>query len=230
MLVGLTYVSDANFTTRVPGFFGMNDIGETQKDAAQIKDRYHHGDLREALIEATASLVEERGAENFSLADACRCAGVSTAAPYRHFRDKEEILEEIAARGFDALTQRSMAAVQEHGSGTLAGMTAMGRTYVAFAVEEQALFRLMFGQRPALKAAELVEDSGHECFDHVISEVGRYCERNGIEGDAREIAVQLWTFVHGAASLIIDQDYEKVAPDVNIEQMIITATERLLSR
>ena len=207
----------------------MSEIADTQKDAAQGKDRYHHGDLREALIQATTTLVEERGAENFSLADACRCAGVSTAAPYRHFRDKEEILEEIAARGFDTLTERSMEAVRAHGSGTLSGITAMGRTYVAFAVEEQALFRLMFGQRPSLKAAELVESHGHECFDNVIGEVARYCENNGIEGDAREIAVQLWTFVHGAASLIIDQDYEKVAPDVDIEKMILKATERLLA-
>jgi AcrR family transcriptional regulator len=207
----------------------MSDIADTSKDTSQIKGRYHHGDLREALIQATASLVEERGAENFSLADACRCAGVSTAAPYRHFRDKEEILEEIAARGFETLTQRSMAAVQEYGSGTIDGITAMGRTYVAFAVEEQALFRLMFGQRPSLKAAELVENRGHECFDNVIGEVARYCQNNGIEGDVREIAVQLWTFVHGAASLIIDQDYEKVAPDVDVEKMIIAATKRLLS-
>lgn len=203
---------------------------ETKQDVEQPKGRYHHGDLREALIVATAELVEQRGAENFSLADACRCAGVSTAAPYRHFRDKQEILEEITARGFDTMKQRSMAAVEEHGSGTLEGITAMGRSYVAFAVEEQATFRLMFGQNPQLKASELVENCGHACFDNVIGEVAKYCESNGIEGDAREIAVQLWTFVHGAASLIIDGDYEKVAADVNIEQMIVTATRQLLAR
>lgn len=208
----------------------MPDSAENQPETAQNKERYHHGDLREALIQATASLVEERGAENFSLADACRCAGVSTAAPYRHFRDKQEILEEITARGFDLLTERSMEAVEAAGSGTIEGITAMGRTYVAFAIEEQALFRLMFGQHPKLKSAELVETRGHDCFDRVIGQVARYCENNGIEGDAREIAVQLWTFVHGAASLIIDQDYEKVVPDVDIEKMIQTATERLLAR
>ena len=75
------------------------------------KARYHHGELREALIGATRQLVEERGAENFTLADACRVAGVTTAAPYRHFRGKQEILEEIASRGFDELRKRSMAAV-----------------------------------------------------------------------------------------------------------------------
>lgn len=207
----------------------MSDVAEPQKGAAQAKGRYHHGDLREALIQATATLVEERGAENFSLADACRHAGVSTAAPYRHFRDKQEILEEIAARGFETLKARSMEAIARNGSGTLEGISAMGRTYVAFAVEEQALFRLMFGQNPSLKTAERVEACGHECFDNVIGEVAHYCEKNGIDGDAREMAVQLWTFVHGAASLLIDQDYEKVAPDVDIERMILAATGRLLA-
>lgn len=208
----------------------MTEIVETKQDAGQPKGRYHHGDLREALIQATAELVEQRGAENFSLADACRCAGVSTAAPYRHFRDKQEILEEITARGFDTLNLRSMAAIEEHGSGTLEGITAMGRTYVAFAIEEQATFRLMFGQKPSLKSSELVETRGHICFEGVIGEVATYCQKNGIEGDAREISVQLWTLVHGAASLIIDGDYEKVAPDVNIEQMIVAATRQLLAR
>ncbi|HEX5998570.1 MAG TPA: helix-turn-helix domain-containing protein, partial [Hyphomicrobiaceae bacterium] len=65
------------------------------------KASYHHGGLREALIAATRQLVMERGAENFTLADACRVAGVTTAAPYRHFRSKQEILEEITSRGFE---------------------------------------------------------------------------------------------------------------------------------
>src|SRR6476620_4835358 len=107
------------------------------------KASYHHGELREALIRATRKLVEERGAENFTLADACRVAGVTTAAPYRHFRGKQEILEEIASRGFDELKSRSMAMVAEKGEGTLGGIIAMGQAYVAFAVEETSVFRLM---------------------------------------------------------------------------------------
>ena len=206
----------------------MSETADTEQTAGANKERYHHGDLREALIMATRTLVEERGAENFSLADACRCAGVSTAAPYRHFRDKQEILEEICARGFELLTRQIVEAVEAHGSGTLEGITAMGRTYVAFAIGEQSLFRLMFGQHPKLKAAELVEERGHDCFEFLIGEVACYCQKNGIDGDAGEIAVQLWTLVHGAASLIIDGDYEKVVPDINVEHMIVSATGRLL--
>jgi AcrR family transcriptional regulator len=125
------------------------------------KVHYHHGELREALISATRRLVEERGAENFTLADACRVAGVTTAAPYRHFRGKQEILEEIASRGFDELRSRSTAMLAKKGEGTLEGIIAMGQAYVAFAVEETAVFRLMFGQEPSLKKAEHVRGTGH---------------------------------------------------------------------
>jgi AcrR family transcriptional regulator len=193
------------------------------------KARYHHGELREALIRATRQLVEERGAENFSLADACRLAGVTTAAPYRHFRGKQEILEEIASRGFEELSKRSMARVAEKGEGTLEGIIAMGQAYVAFAVEETALFRLMFGQDPALKKADHVLGTGHACFANVIDQIALYCRRNKVRGDAQQIALRLWTFVHGAASLLIDRDYEGVAPQIDVDQLIAGAAPGLLT-
>src|SRR5262249_50773934 len=126
--------SNPRETCTVPG------MGANTARGARRRGSYHHGELREALIQATRRLVEERGAENFTLADACREAGVTTAAPYRHFRSKQEILAEIAARGFDALSLRAKSVIAEHGEGTLSGIIAMGRTYVAFAVEETAIF------------------------------------------------------------------------------------------
>lgn len=196
---------------------------------ARRKPRYHHGELREALIRATRQLVEERGAENFTLADACRVAGVTTAAPYRHFKGKQEILEEIASRGFDELKMRSMAVVAEKGEGTLDGIIAMGQAYVAFAIDETAVFRLMFGQEPALKKAEHVVGTGHDCFTHLIDQVALYCKRNKVRGDAQEIALKLWTFVHGAASLLIDEDYMAIAPNIDVNQLIASATPGLLA-
>jgi len=193
------------------------------------KAHYHHGELREALIRATRQLVEQRGAENFTLADACRVAGVTTAAPYRHFSGKQEILEEIASRGFDELKSRSMAIVAEKGEGTLPGIVAMGQAYVGFAVEETAVFRLMFGQQPSLKKAEHVLGTGHACFANLIDQIALYCERNKVRGDAQEIALRMWTFVHGAASLLIDQDYDTVAPNIDVNQLIAGATPGLLT-
>jgi AcrR family transcriptional regulator len=189
---------------------------------------YHHGDLREALIAATRQLVMERGAENFTLADACRAAGVTTAAPYRHFRSKQEILAEIASRGFEQLEARAMAAVAEKGPGTMEAIVAMGQTYVAFAVSETAVFRLMFGQEPSLKQAEHVAGTGHECFANLIEQIALYCQKNRARGDALEIALRLWTFVHGAASLQIDKDYLVVAPQLDVNRLIADATPGLL--
>jgi len=193
------------------------------------KAHYHHGELREALIRATRQLVEQRGAENFTLADACRVAGVTTAAPYRHFSGKQEILEEIASRGFDELKNRSMAIVADKGEGTLPGIVAMGQAYVGFAVEETAVFRLMFGQQPSLKKAEHVLGTGHACFANLIDQIALYCKRNKVRGDAQEIALRMWTFVHGAASLLIDQDYDTVAPNIDVNQLIAGATPGLLT-
>ncbi len=197
-------------------------------DAAARKLRYHHGDLRQALIDASHQLLVEKGAENFSLADACRVAGVSTAAPYKHFRDKLEILEAIVEQGFDRMAERSIAAVRSKGEGTIEGMIAMGQAYLAFALEETAVFRLMFGHNRAIKRAAQVEKTGRACFRNVIEQVGIYCARNNAEGDAMQIALGLWTFVHGAACLLIDEDYENVAPGLDVQAMIANAASRLL--
>ena len=193
------------------------------------KAPYHHGGLREALIGATHHLVMERGAENFTLADACRLAGVTTAAPYRHFRSKQEILEEIASRGFEELSGRAMAVIAEKGPGTLEAIVAMGQAYVAFAVSETALFRLMFGQEPSLKKAAHVAGRGHECFANLIEQITLYCQRNRVRGDAMEIALRLWTFVHGTACLQIDQDYLAIAPGLDVNRLIADAAPGLLA-
>jgi AcrR family transcriptional regulator len=197
-------------------------------DRAPARAQYHHGGLREALIAATRRLVMERGAENFTLADACRVAGVTTAAPYRHFRSKQEILVEIASRGFDELEAEAMAVIAEKGAGTLEALIAMGQAYVAFAVRETPVFRLMFGQEPALKAAEDVAGTSHDCFAHLIEQIQLYCERRRVKGDALEIALRLWTFVHGAASLSIDKDYLEIAPQLDVNRLIANATPGLL--
>ena len=203
---------------------------QTRDDSAavQSKSRYHHGDLKEAMVLASYDLVRRGGAENFKLSDACHQAGVSTAAPYKHFRDRNEVLELVMAKGFEEMTRRSITAVEDAGVATLAGMIAMGHAYVHFAVEEQRLFRLMFGQHPVLKQASGVEEDGMKCFANVIEQVALYCERHNVPGDPKTIAVRLWTFVHGAASLLIDEDYAKVAPELDVEALIADTTPSLL--
>lgn len=192
------------------------------------KKRFHHGDLRQALISATRDLLIEHGPDGFTLADACRRAGVTTAAPYKHFRDKQEILEEIVLSGFDELTAANAKAVSDGGPGTVAGITAMGISYLDFAVAQPAVFRLMFGHKSAIKKVKEVDESGNQCLKNVIEEVEAYCRKHGHTADAEKIAIRLWTFVHGASSLQLDGDYERVAPGVDVHELIADVTPRLV--
>jgi AcrR family transcriptional regulator len=198
------------------------------RTAVRPKKRFHHGDLREALIAATRELLIEHGPAGFTLADACRRAGVTTAAPYKHFRDKQEILEEIVLRGFAELTATNSRAVTEGGPGTIEGITAMGISYVEFAVAQPALFRLMFGHKSEIMKVEQVDETGKQCLKNVIEEVAAYSRQHGHAADAEAIALRLWTFVHGASSLQLDGDYERVAPGLDVRKMIADVTPKLL--
>ena len=199
-----------------------------ERTAVRPKKRFHHGDLREALIAATRELLIEHGPDGFTLADACRRAGVTTAAPYKHFRDKQEILEEIVFRGFEELTAANARAVAGGGPGTIAGITAMGISYLEFAVAQPALFRLMFGHKSEIMKVPQVDKSGKQCLKKLIEEVAAYSRKHGHAADAEEIALRLWTFVHGASSLQLDGDYERVAPGLDVHELIADVTPMLL--
>ncbi|MEO1206730.1 MAG: TetR/AcrR family transcriptional regulator [Pseudomonadota bacterium] len=203
-------------------------MNTADKKPAVDRSSYHHGDLREALIGAVLQLIEEQGAENFSLADACRRAKVSTAAPYKHFKDRDEILEIIVMRAFNDMADHAVAEVEKHGPGTPESMVALGKNYIGYAVNRPALFRLMFGQNPKINQARNVQDEGRRCFGSVIEQVAIYCRANGLEANALSIATRLWTFVHGMASLIIDDKYQNVVPGLDLDAMLTEATIDLL--
>ena len=200
-----------------------------KQTALHTKKRFHHGDLREALIAATRELLIEHGPDGFTLADACRSAGVTTAAPYKHFRDKQEILEEIVLRGFAELTVANAKAVAESGPATLAGITAMVISYLNFAVAQPAIFRLMFGHKRDLRRVQQVDENGNKCLQNVIDEIAGYSRNHGHALDAERAALRLWTFVHGASSLELDGDYDRVAPGLDVRDLIADVTPGLLS-
>ncbi len=193
-----------------------------------MKTSYHHGELRQALIDAARQLINERQGNDFSLSDACRRAGVSTAAPYRHFADKNEIITEVVAQGFVDMTTRFRTAAEPHAPGAQDRIIAVGLVYLNFAIGEPALFRMMFSQKPNQTGEDIATINGKACFAYVLQEVIDYCAFHGVIGNAQMIALQLWTLVHGAASLTIDDDYAKVAPQIDTEDMIASGAERLL--
>lgn len=105
---------------------------------------YHHGNLRQALVEATVRLIEESGPQAFTLAEAARLAGVSAAAPYRHFSGRDELLQEIARQGFEEFADRLEAAFDQGRPRALTAFLRMGQAYLTFAAERRGFYMAMF--------------------------------------------------------------------------------------
>src|SRR5262249_33648734 len=108
---------------------------------------YHHGNLREALLDAALTLIAEKGPAGFTIAEAARLAGVSPGAPYRHFRDAEALLAEVALRGFERFAAALNGAWNEGRPDPLRAFEALGGAYLAFARQEPAYYAAMFETR-----------------------------------------------------------------------------------
>ncbi len=191
--------------------------------------RYHHGQLREALIDAAHQLINLHGPEGFSLAQACRLAGVSTAAPYRHFTDRGDLVNAVASEGFAWLQERTQAARDAHRPGSVESIVAMGKAYVAFAADEPAVFKLMFGRHPDVQPEGEAHIAGGPCFQVLLDAVDAWIERSGASVDhTLDVALPLWTIVHGTAYLLIDHDFDAVAPGTDTERLIERSTVAFL--
>ncbi|WP_043629966.1 TetR/AcrR family transcriptional regulator [Nonomuraea candida] len=117
------------------------------------RDRYHHGDLRAALIDTAMELIAEQGVQGFSLAEASRRLGVAVSAPYRHFADRDELLLAVAARAGELLVAAVTA--ERGGDAPQARLAAVARGYVRFAAGHRALFEAMFGTLTPVGEPEL---------------------------------------------------------------------------
>jgi len=200
-------------------------------DTTTKKRRYHHGDLRAALLDAAETLIAREGALDFTLADASRMAGVSTAAPYRHFVDKENLLDAVRARGFERLTQAMRAEIAAlDRPGTVDDIIAIGLAYVRFAIREPNIFRLMFGSRHQPRPDALSRQVGEACFGTLLERVTLWRERSGVAApDTRTVALPLWSLVHGIATLQIDRDFDAVAPGTRTDPIVDFATRHYLA-
>src|SRR5229473_676568 len=130
-----------------------------RKEQRRAERGYHHGNLKEALLQAALGLIAEKGAAGFTFADAARMAGVSPAAPYRHFRDRDELLSSIAQRGFEQFEAVLTKAWDDGRPDTVTAFERVGKAYLAFAREEPAFYSAMFESglpvdlNPTLQAA-----------------------------------------------------------------------------
>lgn len=157
---------------------------------------YHHGDLRPALLRAAAKVLEREGAAALSLRDLARRAGVSHNAPYRHFRDREALLADLAAEGFQMLGE---ALARTSGR-------AMGEAYVGFALEHPQRFRLMFGgYLPFSRHRELARAAARP-YEALLAAF-----RAQPMADPEKAAAAAWSLVHGLAHLLLDGHFVRQA-------------------
>jgi AcrR family transcriptional regulator len=178
------------------------------RDERYPRESYHHGNLREALIEAALRLVAERGPAGFAFVELARAAGVSPGAPYRHFRDRNALLAEVARRGFLRFAAELERAWNEGRPDPMTAIENCGKAYLAFARRDPASYAVMFEAGPGLE-----EESGlRQAVDLAWGVLRRAAE--GACATARNrrppalmVALHLWAMAHGIASLFVSRPH-----------------------
>jgi AcrR family transcriptional regulator len=179
---------------------------------SRSKKDYHHGDLRNALVEAAAWMIVQRGIGNLSLREIARKAGVSHAAPYHHFKDKSELLAGVAEEGFrrfDNYQRRALLRASK--MDPIAKLKALGHAYVRFAIAHPNFFRIMFSydisQPDRYPSLELV---AKRTFDRLVHTVSECLKKETRSLDPMEASIRAWALVHGLSLLWLDGRINKM--------------------
>ncbi len=169
------------------------------------RETYHHGNLREALIQAALGLIATAGPNGFTLAEVARAVGVSGAAPYRHFKDRNALVAEVARQGFNRFAEQLFAAWDDGRPHAVAAAEACARAYLHFARTEPAFYAAMFEpgfpleDDPALLTAS---ERAFGVFRLAADTAVRTMPAQG-RPPALMVALHFWSMAHGIASLFI---------------------------
>jgi AcrR family transcriptional regulator len=194
---------------------------------------YHHGNLREALVDAALDLIAEKGPAGFTFAEAARQAGVSPAAPYRHFRDRDALMADAAKRGFERFEKELAAAWDEGRPNLRQAFERIGKAYLAFARNEPAYFSAMFESGLSVSEHRELQEAG----DRAFAVLRGACEAlvaampAARRPPAMMMALHIWSLSHGIASLFARGDAARrklpMAPEELLEAAILIYLEGL---
>jgi AcrR family transcriptional regulator len=168
------------------------------------KTKYHHGNLRAALIQCGLELIERKGIHALTLREIGKQLGVSGSAPYRHFKDKAALLSAIGEAGFVEFGNVVEACRKDAGEGFAAQMDAMALAYARFADQHRAQFEVMFAALRESRAAEIGGGRSLRILEEIIREAQQTGEVH--QGDPALLARVVWALVHGASMLRMDGD------------------------
>ncbi len=175
-------------------------------------DRYHHGDLRTALVDTAIELIDERGVRQFSLAEASRRLGVAVSAPYAHFGSRDDLLAAVAVRGYEVFHAESEAEMAR-AKAPVDRLAAMTRAYIRFAGTHRPLFEVLFDsgldkrRYPELTAAEQpISDAFADCVEALTDS----------EASADDLAEAVEATAHGHAMFLLDGKYGQGADAIEL--------------
>jgi AcrR family transcriptional regulator len=193
------------------------------KDQGRNERGYHHGNLKEALLQAALDLIAKKGAAGFTFADAARIAGVSPAAPYRHFRDRDELLSSIAQRGFEQFESALSQAWDDGRPDTLTAFERVGKAYLAFAREQPSFYSAMFESGVAADVSAGLHTAAERAFA-VIRAAAERLAALAPPGTPRPpalmMALHIWSMSHGIASLFARGDAARRKLPMSAEELL----------
>jgi AcrR family transcriptional regulator len=202
----------------------MNDSRTTQSAAEKLETpHYHHGDLKNALIKAGLQLLVEKGVNGLNLREVARRAGVTHAAPYRHFADKEALIAAMAEEGFQRLAQQIGAASTTAPQSATEKLIALGDAYIRFAVEQPDSFRLMFSYTIARRAQYPTLYTAAKRGFHLLESIIEDGQAAGefLLEDSTALTKSVWSMMHGLATLLVEGQFPADQADPHMQQQTI---------
>ena len=186
---------------------------------------YHHGNLKEALVRAALELIAEKGPGGFTFADAARWAGVSPAAPYRHYRDRDALLADVAKRGFAEFTEALIKAWNDGKPDLMGAFDQLGKAYLAFARKEPSYYSAMFEAGVPVDADPELREAGDRAFGVLRGAAEKLVATMPAKGrpPALMVALHVWSMTHGIASLFSRGDAARRALPMPPEELLEAA-------
>ena len=195
----------------------------------KAKRPYHHGDLRAALMTAALSLIDERGVKGLALSDAAHLAGVSVAAPYRHFKDKEALLADIAAEGFTMFRDALACAAQSHPDDKVKRLVEMGVAYVDFALHHRSHFKVMWEGGIAKANYPEMEHTASQAY-LLLEEAARDLHPRAHPSRQQALVRAAWSVVHGYSMLTLEEEFPAHGTEQNARNLLRQSLHLLLDQ
>jgi len=183
---------------------------------------YHHGNLKETLLRAALELIAKKGPAGFTFAEAARWAGVSPAAPYRHFRDRDELLASVALRGFERFKLALDRAWGDGRPDAVVALDRLGKTYLEFARTEPAYYSAMFEAGIPLSSSADLREAGDRAFAVLRGAAEQLAAQMppAKRPPTLMVALHIWSMSHGVASLFGRGDEGRRSLPMSAEELL----------